>query len=367
MTLPAPKLLQVLEPQKPFQVFGNFRPVQNSNQVGEICFFLYPIFSHKFFKPRIKYNMEFIKMNGAGNDYIFVEDYNSKINNGSNLSEFLSNRNFGIGADGLIIIRQGYSADAKMIMFNADGSEGKMCGNAIRCLAKIFFESKFYNSTSKPQKNSLKARKSMARKENKNFVKTKTAKIFVETLSGIKTLILKTKNDVVTAVQVNMGHANFEKEKVPTLLNFGEKIAILGKSFFAHSVSVGNPHCVVFLDEDVDKFDVSRFGPLFENSKSFPEKVNVEFVNVLSPNNFKARVFERGSGETLSCGTGACAISAVAKKLGIIDSQKTVQIQFKGGMLKVDFLDEDIFLSGEFEETFRGTFNDKILKAKKLL
>ncbi|NCB48050.1 MAG: diaminopimelate epimerase [Clostridia bacterium] len=288
--------------------------------------------------------MKFVKMQGTGNDYIFIEDYENIIKNTSKLSSILSNRHFGVGADGLVLIKKSIKADARMQMFNADGSEGKMCGNAIRCLARFLFD----------EKNCL---------ENLNFSKSEIENIRrgngsltlkIQTASGIKIVQQKIKNGRVISVSVNMGFPEFDKEKIPTLLNENEILKIKDKNYKVCCVSMGNPHCVVFVEEDVDKLELEKIGAKFENHPVFPERINTEFVNDLGRNRFKVRVWERGSGETLSCGTGACAVAAVAIKKAMADSKKEVLLFLKGGKLRVRETKKGMFLKGDSKKVFEG-------------
>lgn len=288
--------------------------------------------------------MKFIKMQGTGNDYIFIEDFDDKIANPNKLSIILSSRHFGVGGDGIVLIKKSLVADARMQMFNADGSEGKMCGNAIRCLAKHLFDS---------EKNLeiigfLKA-------EVKNLKKLKDKlSLKIETASGIKDVQLEIKTGVVASVKVNMGVAEFNKKKIPTLLDDDEVIKIDDKYYKVSCVSMGNPHCVVFMKDDVDCLDLENLGKKFENHKAFPDRTNTEFVNILGENKFKMRVWERGSGETLSCGTGACAVCAVAIRKGIANPNKEILLKLKGGELKVKHTKKGLLLKGDAQKIFEG-------------
>lgn len=269
--------------------------------------------------------MKFVKMQGTGNDYIFIEDFENKFENPSKLSIFLSNRHFGVGSDGIVLIKKSHIADARMQMFNADGSEGKMCGNAIRCVAKLLFDS---------AKNLQIIGFSKIEIENLKSGSGKL-KLKIETASGIKAVQLEIKKGTVLSVSVNMGLPEFDKAKIPTHLNDDEVLKIDDKNYSVACVSMGNPHCVVFMKEDVDSLNLESLGAKFENHPAFPDRTNTEFVNILGKNKFKVRVWERGSGETLSCGTGACAVASVAIKKGIADAKKEILLALKGGKLKV--------------------------------
>ena len=241
--------------------------------------------------------IKFTKMQGCGNDYIYINCFEQEINSPESLSVFLSDRHYGVGSDGVVLILPSDKADAKMRMFNLDGSEGKMCGNAIRCIAKYLYD---------------------------NHIVTKTD-MTIETLTGIKSLSLYTKNGLVSSVRVDMGKAELNPEKIPVKLE-GESIIartvhIGDREYSITCISMGNPHCVVFC-ENVDRISISKIGPLFENYSLFPDRINVEFVEVMGENHLKMRVWERGSGETLACGTGACA-SAVASVLNGYSSKDT--------------------------------------------
>ena len=228
---------------------------------------------------------KFVKMQGAGNDYIYFDCFGGEPEDIPALAVRLSDRHKGIGGDGLVLICRSDVADAKMRMFNADGSEGNMCGNAIRCVGKYLYD------------------ENVCRKEE----------LSVETKSGIKYLRLYIENGKVRRVRVDMGKADFDPKSLPVLLE-GEAVdrpvKIAGGLHRITCVSMGNPHCVLF--EDPDGADLERIGPLFENAPLFPERVNTEFVKVIGKNALKMRVWERGSGETMACGTGACAAVAAA-------------------------------------------------------
>ena len=275
--------------------------------------------------------LEFTKMHGAGNDYIYFDCFKQKIENPNELSVALSDRHFSIGGDGIVMICPSDVADAKMRMFNIDGSEGKMCGNAIRCVAKFLYD------------------KGICKKD----------KISIETLSGIKYLDLTVENGKVTQVTVDMGKAILNPKEIP--VNFdGEtaikrKAVIDGKEYTVTCVSMGNPHCVVFDDANPDDIDLHNIGPKFEKNELFPEQVNTEFVKVIDDKTLKMRVWERGSGETLACGTGACATVVAAVENGYCKKGETVKVILTGGELFIKYTDETVFMTGPAAIAFEGS------------
>ena len=273
--------------------------------------------------------MEFTKMHGCGNDYVYVNGFTNKIENPNKLSEIVSNRNFGIGSDGLIVINPSDVADFKMSMYNADGSEGKMCGNGIRCVAKYVYDNKMTDKTT----------------------------ITVETLSGIKTLVLNVEDEKVKTVRVNMGTPILKSKDVPVVSDkeqvIDEPIKVNDKEYRITCVSMGNPHAVTFID-DTDSLEIEKIGPLFENNEIFPDRVNTEFIQVVDRNNIKMRVWERGSGETLACGTGACA-SVVACVLNDLTENK-VTVSLLGGDLFIEYNQEEnvVYMTGPATISFTG-------------
>ena len=289
-------------------------------------------------------NIKFTKLQGAGNDYLYLDAINDLPHCVSDAPDFynklavkISDRHFGAGSDGIIIIlppREGNEADFRMRMFNADGSEGEMCGNGIRCFAKYVYD------------------RHLTDKKNIN----------IETLAGIKTVevFLHRGAGTVKEARVFMGLPEFKTEKVPA--NFGkseiinEKIDAGGKEFEISCVSMGNPHCAVFV-EDVKNFDVHYYGSLIENNKMFPKRINVEFVQTIDDKNVLVRTWERGSGETLACGTGACAVYSIMRKTGKI-KENGLNVNLYGGTLNISGgLDEGIYMVGPAEEVFTGYFN----------
>jgi len=274
----------------------------------------------------------FTKMHGAGNDYIYFNCLSESIHNPETLAVRLSDRHFGIGGDGIILICPSDKADAKMRMFNADGSEGKMCGNAIRCVGKYLYD------------NGIVEKKSLE----------------IETLSGIKKLELNTQGDRVRSVRVDMGKADFSPGSIPVLLDGGAVInretKIGGKKYFITCVSMGNPHCVIFV-ENVDAIHIETVGPEFENAPVFPDRVNTEFVRVVDGKTLKMRVWERGSGETFACGTGACASVAAAVANGFCGRDEDIRVILRGGDLTVRYTEETVFMTGNAEKVFEGVVN----------
>lgn len=273
--------------------------------------------------------MEFTKMQGCGNDYVYVNGFENKIDNPNKLSEIVSDRHFGIGSDGLIVINPSEKADFKMSMYNADGSEGKMCGNGIRCVAKYVYDNKMTDKTT----------------------------IAVETLSGIKTLELNVKNDKVETVKVNMGTPILLPKDVPVVSDkdkvVDEPIVIDDKEYRITCVSMGNPHAITFI-ENTDDLEIETIGPKFENNPIFPDRVNTEFIQVLDRNTVKMRVWERGSGETFACGTGACATVVACVLNGLTDNKVTVKLL--GGDLFIEYNREEntVYMTGPAKVSFTG-------------
>lgn len=276
--------------------------------------------------------IKFTKMQGLGNDYVYIDAINQNIENESTLAKFVSNRHFGIGSDGLILICKSDVADFKMRMFNADGSEAEMCGNGIRCIGKFVFDKGFTNKT---------------------IVK-------IETLAGVKTLILNIKNEKVDTVKVDMGEPILEPDKIPVISSEiptkNLKLQSEGKQFEFTCVSMGNPHAVTIVESTQD-FDVQKFGKVFEIDKAFPNKTNVEFIQIIDRKNIKMRVWERGAGETLACGTGACA-SVVSCCLNNL-TERSVNVELLGGTLKIEWNKENnhIYMTGSATTVFEGILN----------
>jgi carbamoyl-phosphate synthase large subunit len=278
---------------------------------------------------REKYILRFTKMHGCGNDYIYINCFDQQINSPESLSVFLSDRHKGVGGDGVVLICRSGFADAKMRMFNLDGSEGKMCGNAIRCVAKYLYDN------------------NIVKKQNMN----------IETLSGIKEIELITKNNMMYFARVNMGRAELSPSLIPVDLPLekvvNEKTDIGGTEYYITCVSVGNPHCVVFYD-NIDKLELEKIGPLFENNSLFPERVNTEFVELIDSHTIKMRVWERGSGETMACGTGACAAAVASVQNGYCPMGEDIKVILTGGELTVNYTEDKIIMTGPAEKVFEG-------------
>jgi diaminopimelate epimerase len=272
--------------------------------------------------------MMFWKMHGLGNDYVVMDNRDGKIvgTAATELSRRLCERRFSIGADGLLLVSNSSVTDVKMQIFNADGSEAEMCGNGIRCLAKYCFENNI----------------------------TSAVDFGVETLAGTKHVWLTVENGQVKSVKVDMGLPILERGKIPMLgdgICINEDLLVSGENYKVTCLSIGNPHCVVFVD-NVDSFPVQTLGPKIENHPLFPKRTNVEFVQILNNHEMKVRVWERGCGETLACGTGACASSFAGKLTRKISG--TVAIHLLGGDVKVEY-NNRLFLSGPAEKVFEGT------------
>jgi diaminopimelate epimerase len=272
--------------------------------------------------------IKFWKMHGLGNDYVVIDNRDQKIGDkqAAALAKKLCERRFSVGADGLLLVCNSAVADVKMRIFNADGSEAEMCGNGIRCFAKYCNENGIVKKNEFP----------------------------IETLSGIKHVWLTVKDTEVKTVKVDMGAPNWERSSLPMLGEgtcINEELEIDEEIYKVTCLSMGNPHCVIFVDK-VDEFPVEYVGPMVENHPSFPKRTNVGFVQVLNKNELKVRVWERGCGETLACGTGTCAAVAVANKLGKVGAKVTVHVL--GGDLQVE-VGKSLFLSGAAEKVFQGT------------
>ena len=277
----------------------------------------------------------FTKMHGIGNDYVYINCMDGEVDDPSGLAVKMSPRRFSVGSDGVILICRSDVADARMRMFNADGSEGKMCGNGTRCIGKYLYD--------------------------RGVVKKEV--ITLETLSGIKTLKLNVKKGEVASVAVDMGRAEFTPAKVPVLFEgdkmTDEPISAAGGEYRITAVSMGNPHAVTYLDE-VKSLDLEKIGPCFENHPLFPERVNTEFVRRISDTELEMRVWERGSGETFACGTGACAVVAASVANGYCRAGVPVTVHLLGGDLKVT-VGKDLFVTmeGPAEFSYDGVYTLK--------
>lgn len=268
-------------------------------------------------------------MHGIGNDYIYFDCFDEEPSDPSALAVKLSDRHFSIGGDGVILVCKSRIADGKMRMFNADGSEGKMCGNGIRCVGKFLYEIKGI-------------RKDV---------------LTVETLSGVKTLKMDAKDGIVRSVTVDMGAPIFNPAEIPVSMEgdmiVGKPLSVGGESYLVTCVSMGNPHCVVF-GGDPYLLDLEKIGKQFERHEAFPQSVNTEFVQVLDRNELKMRVWERGSGETWACGTGACAVAVAGVLNGFCDRNREITVHLRGGDLKIVYTDQTAFMSGPAEISFTG-------------
>ncbi|BFK61289.1 diaminopimelate epimerase [Dorea longicatena] len=276
--------------------------------------------------------MKFTKMHGLGNDYVYVNCFEEKIDNPPAVARFVSDRHFGIGSDGLIMINPSKTADFEMEMYNADGSRGEMCGNGIRCVAKYVYD---YGLTDKTQ-------------------------ISVETLGGIKYLDLTVEDGKVSLVKVDMGKPKLEADLIPIISEreqvIDEPIEVDGKEYHMTGVSMGNPHAVIYVD-DVKGLDLEKIGPKFENHERFPKRINTEFVHCIDRQTVEMRVWERGSGETLACGTGACAVAVSSILNNLTDTQVTVKLL--GGDLQIEWDREKdrVFMTGPATVVFDGVID----------
>lgn len=277
--------------------------------------------------------MKFSKMQGLGNDYIYVNCFQEKVERPEELSRMLSDRHFGVGSDGLILIGPSETADFKMDMYNADGSPAEMCGNGIRCVGRYVYD------------------KGLTERES----------VTVETRAGIKTLLLHVENGKAVRATVDMGEPVLEPERIPVLDGgrrfISRPVEAGGKVWNVTCVSMGNPHAVIFCP-DVEELDLTALGPLFEFHPLFPNRVNTEFVKVLDRDTLQMRVWERGSGETLACGTGACATLVAAVLNGLC--KRTATVLLRGGALQIDWEEKDnhVYMTGPAEFVFDGQTTD---------
>ena len=272
--------------------------------------------------------MRFTKMHGLGNDYIFIDGLNERVANPARLARRMSDRHFGVGGDGLILILPSKRADLRMRMFNADGSEAEMCGNGIRCLAKYAYEH------------------GLARKRV----------ITVESKAGVHALENTVINGKWRKVRVDMGSPGLGRRQIPMRGRagrvVGEPLAVDGVTYEITALSMGNPHCVIFVDE-VDKFPVAEVGPKIESHHRFPQRTNTEFVQVLSRGEVSMRTWERGAGETLACGTGASAVCVAGALTG--KTERAVNVNLLGGNLELEWAEDDhVYMTGPAEEVFTG-------------
>lgn len=276
--------------------------------------------------------MKFTKMQGLGNDYVYVNCFEEKIENPPAVARYVSDRHFGIGSDGLIMINPSEVADFEMEMYNADGSRGEMCGNGIRCVAKYVYD---YGLTDKAQ-------------------------ISVETLGGIKYLDLTVEDGKVVLVKVDMGKPELKSDLIPIISEnekvIDEPIEVDGQVYHMTGVSMGNPHTVIYVD-DVKNLDLEKIGPKFENHERFPKRINTEFVHCIDRNTVEMRVWERGSGETLACGTGACAVAVASILNNLTDTRVTVKLL--GGDLQIEWDQKKnhVFMTGPAKVVFDGVID----------
>lgn len=274
--------------------------------------------------------MKFTKMQGAGNDYIYVNCFTETVKNPEETAVRVSDRHFGVGADGLVLICPSENADFFMDIYNADGSRAKMCGNATRCVAKYVYDNKMTDKT----------------------------EIALETLSGIKCIKITVQDGKAVAARVNMGAPILTPRKIPTKFDgetvVSQNLTIDDTTYAVTCVSMGNPHCVLYTD-DVHAPDLPRIGPKFENHEMFPDRINTEFVHIVSETEFDMRVWERGSGETLACGTGACAATVASILNGYCKRDTEIKVNLLGGTLYINWTaDGDVYMTGPAETVCTG-------------
>ncbi|MBQ3903835.1 MAG: diaminopimelate epimerase [Eubacterium sp.] len=275
--------------------------------------------------------MKFTKMHGCGNDYVYFDCTETEIPDESAAAIALSDRHFGIGGDGIILIKKGKKADFEMVMYNADGSRGAMCGNGIRCVAKYVYDNKLTDKTS----------------------------VSIESMGAVKYIEITAENGKAVSARVDMGAPSLKACDIPVISDkekvIDELVTVDGKPYCMTCVSMGNPHAVVFIEKSPKDFPLEKVGPLFENSPVFPDRTNTEFVKVIDRKNLEMRVWERGSGETLACGTGACATAVAAIVNGLADNEVTVHLL--GGDLKISWSgneNESVFMTGPATTVFTG-------------
>lgn len=275
--------------------------------------------------------MKFTKMHGCGNDYIYFDCTNQSIEDEAAAAIALSDRHFGIGGDGIILIKNSQKADFEMVMYNADGSRGAMCGNGIRCVAKYVYDNKLTDKTS----------------------------VSIESMGAVKYIDIKVENKKAIGARVDMGKPVFDTKAIPVISKkeraVNERIVVGGTQYNMTCVSMGNPHAVVFIDASPKDFPLEKIGPLFENNEIFPDRVNTEFIKVIDRKNLEMRVWERGSGETLACGTGACASAVAAIINGYTDNN--VVVHLIGGDLEISWSGDEkdsVFMTGPATTVFEG-------------
>ena len=276
--------------------------------------------------------MKFTKMHGCGNDYVYIDCFKEAVTNESELAVKLSDRHFGVGGDGIILIKKGTVADFEMVMYNADGSRAEMCGNAIRCVAKYVYDNGYTNETS----------------------------FSIESMGAVKYIDVTVENGKVVSARVDMGAPILKSGDIPVNSDndkvINEKIRCLGREFNMTCVSMGNPHAVMFIDEHPIDFDLNYYGAKFEcNTDVFPNRVNAEFAKIIDRSNIEMRVYERGTGETLACGTGTCATVVAAILNGYVDNDVTVHLI--GGDLQIQWSgneNDSVFMTGPASTVFEG-------------
>ena len=273
--------------------------------------------------------MKFTKMHGCGNDYIYINCFETPVDNPEELAVRLSDRHKGIGGDGVILICPSDIADGKMRIFNIDGSEGMMCGNGIRCVAKFLYDHDICRKT----------------------------EMEIESKSGVKRCRILDEGGKAAAVSVDMGRAELDPEKIPVGLSggpvIGRKADVAGGMHEITCVSMGNPHCVVFGGDPME-IELEKIGPRFERDPLFPERVNTEFIQVVDSRTLKMRVWERGSGETMACGTGACAAAVAAVENGFCPMGEDITVRLRGGDLVINYTKDRVLMTGEAVEVFTG-------------
>lgn len=278
--------------------------------------------------------MKFTKMHGAGNDYIYVNCFEETVEDPNALALKISDRHFGVGSDGLVLIKPSKAADFMMDMYNSDGSRGKMCGNATRCVAKYVYDNKMTDKT----------------------------EISLETLSGIKYIKMNIGSDgKVESARVNMGEPILAAKDIPTMFEgdavVDKPVKVNGQDYRITCVSMGNPHCILYID-DTDSLDIEKFGPHFEHYKMFPDRINTEFIQRVDSSSFKMRVWERGAGETLACGTGACASLVAGVLNGYYKKDEDVKVILLGGELTIRWSSEDncVYMTGPAATVCTGEY-----------
>ena len=275
--------------------------------------------------------LRFTKMHGISNDYVYISTFDQPEQDWEALSIRLSDRRTGVGGDGIILVCPSDVADAKMRIFNADGSEGMMCGNGIRCVGKFIYD--------------------------KGLVPADKTTVTIDTLSGVKTLELTVADGKAQSARVDMGAAILKPADIPAVYDgdtmIDAPLEVDGKTWNVTAVSMGNPHCVTFVD-DVDSLELEKIGPRFERHPAFPERVNTEFVRVIDDHTLQMRVWERGSGETWACGTGACATAVAACLNGHCKKGEDITVHLRGGDLTIRYTDETVIMTGPAATVFEG-------------